>query len=392
MKKKYFVLLESTDAGAFEMGMAIVQMGYTPLFLIDVNNYKADLITALQNFEWINVNTQSEEEIINILSPLKDSIEGIASLVDSRIAMAATISKKMNIAGPDIACIILKDKTSVAELCPEYSLKTITLSDDLDLAKRQAKEYFLDKSVVVKPRLGCGALGMTVLHSEQEKEAFLIKTMDRSSWLMQEFLEGNLYSMEGWLDQKGLNFLGWTSRRKINKTEVEFRFEGYETLPEEITAMAQQAIRLLFSRSKLMSGWFHIEFLISADKKQMAMIDANTGNKFYEVADRVGMLKAAIKEANLESKIEVWCMEETYNQSGFYGIVNKVKQLYPGKKIHGMHGSDVGGMLVRAIYDESLNIIPYAVRRTDNVSATAIRKGAIGMTTPFVENYIKTLQ
>lgn len=117
-----------------------------------------------------------------------------------------------------------------------------------------------------------------------------------------------------------------------------------------------------------------------------------TGNKFYEVDHRINMLKAMLAEEGLQDIVEVWNLTDLYNNDGFYGVINEVKKKYPGVKLHGLHGSDVGGMLVRAIYDESLSIIPYPVRRADNVSATAIRKGEIGMTTKSVEKYLTNLQ
>ncbi len=117
-----------------------------------------------------------------------------------------------------------------------------------------------------------------------------------------------------------------------------------------------------------------------------------TGNKFYEVEHRLNMLKAIVKEENLEDKIEVWNLSEAYQKDGFYAVVAAIKKKFPGVILHGMHGSDVGGMLVRAIYDESFGIFPYAVKRIDGVSATAIRRGAKGMTTQGVEEYLLDLK
>lgn len=113
-----------------------------------------------------------------------------------------------------------------------------------------------------------------------------------------------------------------------------------------------------------------------------------TGNKFYEVEHRLNMLQASISEEGLENVVEVWDLTNHYNTKGFYAIIAEIKRKFPNKKLHGLHGSDVGGMLVRAIYDESFGIIPYAVKRKDNISATAIRNGQKGMTTHKVESYI----
>ena len=116
-----------------------------------------------------------------------------------------------------------------------------------------------------------------------------------------------------------------------------------------------------------------------------------TGNAFYEAENRYAMLKAAVKDAGLEDKVEILFMPEVYEQKGFYGIIDYVKEHNKGKRIYGLHGSDGGGKMVRAIYDEKF-IIPNVIRRTDNVSATAIRNGAKGMTAPTVDEIRKVLR
>lgn len=117
-----------------------------------------------------------------------------------------------------------------------------------------------------------------------------------------------------------------------------------------------------------------------------------TGTKFYEIENRLKMLNTMIHDEKLNEVVEVWNLENEYNQSSFYGVIAAIKNKFPGRRIHGMHGSDVGGMLVRAIYDESFGIIPYAIRRTDSVSATAIRSGAKGMTTEGVSQIMNELK
>ena len=85
-----------------------------------------------------------------------------------------------------------------------------------------------------------------------------------------------------------------------------------------------------------------------------------------------------------------WC--DVYERDGFYGVIAEAKRRYPGRPLHGLHGSDTGGMWNRAIYDESGWIYPFAVARRDNRSATAIRNGATGMMTPTCEAIVQELR
>lgn len=117
-----------------------------------------------------------------------------------------------------------------------------------------------------------------------------------------------------------------------------------------------------------------------------------TGREFYEEETRVLLARLAIEEAGLSDVIEVVSFPEVYRTRGFHGVVKQIRRLAPGKALHGIHGSDLGGMMVRGIYDECGWIYPYAVRRIDGVSATAIRNGATGMAMPSVETVLSHLR
>ncbi len=117
-----------------------------------------------------------------------------------------------------------------------------------------------------------------------------------------------------------------------------------------------------------------------------------TGHKFYEYETRLAMMQAAVADAGLSDVVEVLSLPEAYDQAGFYAVLAHVKRLNKGQPVHGIHGSDLGGMWVRGIYDESGWIYPYPVVRRDKVSATAIRNGATGLTTRNVEQMMEALR
>jgi hypothetical protein len=117
-----------------------------------------------------------------------------------------------------------------------------------------------------------------------------------------------------------------------------------------------------------------------------------TGNRFYCPEDRKRMIELAIKDAGLSDRVEVAFLPEIYRDAGFRGVFREIVRRHPGKHIHGIHGSDVGGMMVRTVMDESGWYYPLSVRRKDDVSATAIRAGANGMTTPSVTQALAGLR
>ncbi len=116
------------------------------------------------------------------------------------------------------------------------------------------------------------------------------------------------------------------------------------------------------------------------------------GNSFYEIENRLAMMEAAIKDMNLQDKLEVIYYPEEYYRDGFYAVLKRIKRQYKGARIHGLHGSDAGGMLARYIYDESFGVWPYSVVRRDKVSGTSIREGSRGMTTESVQKMVDFLR
>jgi nicotinic acid mononucleotide adenylyltransferase len=117
-----------------------------------------------------------------------------------------------------------------------------------------------------------------------------------------------------------------------------------------------------------------------------------TGNRFFEFETRCIMAELALKEAGLADKVTILKWPRLYERKGFYGVLARLKKKHPASALHGIHGSDVGGMWVRNIYDECGWIYPYAVKRKNKVSATAIRNGARGMLTPTLENILDNLR
>ena len=70
-------------------------------------------------------------------------------------------------------------------------------------------------------------------------------------------------------------------------------------------------------------------------------------------------------EAGLADKVEVAFYREIYNTKGFQGVIAEIKRRYPGVRLHTLHGTDFGGMLVRQICDECGWIYPWRILRRD---------------------------
>ena len=113
-----------------------------------------------------------------------------------------------------------------------------------------------------------------------------------------------------------------------------------------------------------------------------------TGRHFLPPETRKVLIDLAVAEAGLGNKVEVVFLRETYNAKGFQGVIGEIKKRHPGVRLHALHGTDFGGMTVRQICDECGWIYPWRILRRDKVSATAIRRGAKGMTPAVVTDVL----
>jgi len=113
-----------------------------------------------------------------------------------------------------------------------------------------------------------------------------------------------------------------------------------------------------------------------------------TGNVFLPPETRVVLIELALAEAGMSGKAEVVVYPEIYYAKGFQGVIAEIKRRHPGVRLHTLHGTDFGGMLVRQICDECGWIYPWCILRRDKISATAIRRGAKGMTPPVVTDVL----
>jgi hypothetical protein len=116
-----------------------------------------------------------------------------------------------------------------------------------------------------------------------------------------------------------------------------------------------------------------------------------TGNIFLPPETRKALIELAVAEAGLAGKVEVISLRETYDAHGFQGVIGEIKKMHPGVRLHTLHGTDFGGMLVRQICDECGWIYPWRIMRRDKISATAIRKGAKGMTPAVVTDALSQI-
>ncbi len=110
-----------------------------------------------------------------------------------------------------------------------------------------------------------------------------------------------------------------------------------------------------------------------------------TGDRFLPPEIRRDLLKLALADKEAcpvsDHQVEVIWMPELYTAGGFPAVFRHIANLHRDAPIHVIHGADAGGMMVRTMMDECGWVYPLVCRRTDGVSATKIRDGALHLTT-----------
>ena len=126
----------------------------------------------------------------------------------------------------------------------------------------------------------------------------------------------------------------------------------------------------------------------TTDKADVNVDYFPSGRMFLPPETRKVLIELAVAEAGLSAKVEVAFFREIYDRAGFPGVIAEIRRRHPGVRLHGLHGTDIGGMTVRQICDEAGGIYPWRILRRDEVSATAIRRGTKGMTATVVASVL----
>lgn len=213
-----------------------------------------------------------------------------------------------------------------------------------------------------------------------------------------DFLLGLLSDLRAvWSPRGGIGvFIGTFNpvhRTHIDMVERAIRERGLDLVLVHPTVVPKLHVRALERREIEIAGYEAGMRVYRRTAKADANVDYfPTGNRFYDHRTRELLFRVSVRDAGIADRVEVVSWPSVYADRGFYGVIAEIKRRHPGRRLHGLHGSDAGGMWNRAIYDESGWIYPFPVARTDEISGTAIRGGASGMMTPTAEAILGELR
>ena len=175
----------------------------------------------------------------------------------------------------------------------------------------------------------------------------------------------------------------------VQRAIAERRLDKVIVHPTLIPRLHAEAFRKGELRVARLENGFQI--YEKTDKADVNVDYFPTGRMFLPPETRKVLIELAVAGEGFGDKVEVAFFREIYDSNGFQGVIGEIKRRHPGVRLHGLHGTDLGGMFVRQIYDECGWIYPWRILRRDGISATAIRRGAKGMTSDVVTDVLGQL-
>ncbi len=252
-------------------------LGYKPVFMGDLNFYSEEIQESIKKCEYYDVDINSVDDMHQlIIDKGIDNIAGITTSADSKLKNAILLGKKLgNTKYPDEHILGVTDKYEVVKLIPEYSPISLTFHKEKIPYKQILDLLAQQKTLFLKPRHGSGGTGIKTINNSQDVNELssYLGQFKEDTWLVQQVIQGELYSLEGYCVDGQIKVLGFSTRDRIGATEMTNHFPV--ALQKEVSDDSFKALCLLIERSGFRYGHFHAEFL--SDGEQVYLIDANFG-------------------------------------------------------------------------------------------------------------------
>tara|TARA_A100000171_G_C2135265_1_gene149709 strand:+ start:619 stop:1866 length:1248 start_codon:yes stop_codon:yes gene_type:complete len=253
-------------------------LGFQPVFLGNSSFYSSDVRSAVEQCEYYDVDIHSVDDMYNLIKSKNiDNIAGITTSYDSALTSAISLAKRLNVKGPDTSILALANKYNVTQLVPDYSPDTLVFKKSdipFDKIKKLFKKH---QMLILKPTHGAGAIGVKKIGSVKDINSIpnYLKEFKESTWVIQQGIEGELYSIEGYCLNGKVNVLGFSLRDRVKKTEMANHFPTENFISDDVRNNSLQALKQLVTKSGYQNGYFHCEFL--SDGRNVYLIDANFG-------------------------------------------------------------------------------------------------------------------
>jgi len=168
----------------------------------------------------------------------------------------------------------IRDIKSKERMKVLYRQGGIAVAEGAKVCTEKECRDFIQKTgypVVVKPDIGVGAARTWKLSSEEDLRQF-IPFCDGTAYLIEEFIEGELYSFDGLTDSQGKilfsasQYFNHGIMEIVNK-DLDLYHMVLREIPAELEALGQKVVRTFGIRER----FFHFEFFHRPDGRWVAL-------------------------------------------------------------------------------------------------------------------------
>jgi hypothetical protein len=319
------VIIGTAPVPAKYIKTAVAMMKLRPVFIGQVSTFPESLAKELSTITCFDVDLKEQNKVEDIIVGLGlRNIAAITSLYECHLEIAVGISKKFQIKGPDDTLLVLRDKSEVAKMIPNYCPPFLSFGIN-ELSTHNIKS-FIDQygAVIVKPSKGAGGVGAMIVKDKtkiKELEKF-IREFDNENgsvkFILQSLVSGILYSVEGFCINGKPSFIGFSRRVRYEMTEVTNYFPSDNDLHiQQYKSEMLRTIEQLIKYSAFQNGYFHTEFICSS--KNFFLIDANFGRiAGTSIIEQIATSYSLNPAIVLRHVIDVGVIQSNYSELNIY--------------------------------------------------------------------------
>ncbi len=323
------IVIVEPGSSAIHIANAVRTLNYEPVILCSISEYGGDQKKYLQKHGYYEVCANKVDNIVQCINENKiTNILGVISTADRFIPQAYKAAMSLGVKGMDPALLKLNNKAEVIRFIKEDSPPSIVFNKNA-IPYTELKDMLKGTSALIfKPSLSAGAKGLFEIKTEKDvdnvyefmKKEKEVQVLDQD-WVAQPVINGVLYSLEGFVANEKINYIGLSRRTRIKYTETQNIFPVEDEIEPKIFSDFQKILGKLVKASGYKNGYFHSEIIF--DGKRSFLIDANFG--------RIGGGSIAMQIAKSTGK----SVEEIYAHVidvTFFGNKKNHTYFYPKEK------------------------------------------------------------
>lgn len=260
------------------------------------------------------------ENMFNITKEIEEKYEiiGILPVKEKLIIQSTIIAEYLNLPSIGLeAAITSRNKVLQRRILEkkEWGVKSRLIKKEDILNK------ILPLKGVIKPADDHGSNGVFLWSNEKEKENVVreVSISNRSTYLLEEKIEGDEYSIESWVKEGEIIFTSITKKIMLQKNEYEYPVEmghevHYDELKKSIKVKINEMNKYIIQNSKVNNAIVHLEFKLNNEEipKVMEWAVRNPGDRIMDLYLYAGKINPYEMYVDILLNKSIFNINETY--------------------------------------------------------------------------------